>query len=203
MISGETKAGLNGLVLAGGKSLRMGADKTLMQWHGKEQRYHMADLLAKVCGDVFISCRDEEQAQSTANNYKTLVDVYTGIGPYGGILTALEAEPGKAWLVVASDLPLLDEATLAYLIANREENAIATTYKSPHDGLPEPLITIWEPKAYALLQELRAEGMKCPRKALLRKPGEVKIIEPENPEALLNANTPKDAEKVNGILHGR
>ena len=52
---------LNGLVLAGGKSLRMGYDKSSIEWHGKEQRYYMADLLKQYCDEVFISCRADQQ----------------------------------------------------------------------------------------------------------------------------------------------
>ena len=53
-MSKETK--IHGLVLAGGKSIRMGHDKSVINWHGKEQRYYIADLLEKFCDelDVFI-----------------------------------------------------------------------------------------------------------------------------------------------------
>ena len=43
---------INGLVLAGGKSTRMGTAKDLLNWHGKEQRYFAADLLAPFCDEV-------------------------------------------------------------------------------------------------------------------------------------------------------
>jgi len=46
---------LNGLVLAGGKSLRLGTDKGKINWHGNEQRYYIAELLQKFCDEVFIS----------------------------------------------------------------------------------------------------------------------------------------------------
>src|SRR4051812_47661865 len=55
------KKPLNGLVLAGGKSERMGRDKTRINWHGKEQCYYISDLLKPFCSEVFISCRHEQQ----------------------------------------------------------------------------------------------------------------------------------------------
>ncbi|MEP6951744.1 MAG: NTP transferase domain-containing protein, partial [Ginsengibacter sp.] len=48
---------LNGLVLAGGKSERMGYDKGMIVWHGREQQYYLADLLKNLCEEVYISCR--------------------------------------------------------------------------------------------------------------------------------------------------
>lgn len=188
---------LNGAVLAGGKSLRMGQDKGAMLWHGVEQREYIATLLSKFCGEVFISCRDEQQVVSSA--YPLLPDVYENMGPLGAILTAFKKDPESAWLILACDLPLLDEATLRHLVEHRNENAIATTYESPYDGLPEPLITIWEPAAYPYLIGAIDEGYKCPRKALMRSE-HVTVLKAADPDALMNTNTPEDAEKVRDIL---
>ena len=182
---------LNGLVLAGGKSRRMNQDKGLMQWHGKEQRYHIADLLSTVCEEVFISCRKEQQAEISPD-YQTLADTFLDLGPYGGILSALRAQPDHAWLVVACDLPLLDADTLHFLIKNRNRKSIATTFASPHDGLPEPLITIWEPESYPVLLSFLGKGYGCPRKVLMN--SEVTILQPPVAAALMNVNTPEDAE---------
>jgi molybdopterin-guanine dinucleotide biosynthesis protein A len=191
-----------GLVLAGGKSVRMGHDKGAMMWHGKEQRYHMADLLGSVCSDVFISCR-AEQAGEIDPAYKTLTDTYEGGGPIIALLSAFKSNPDVAWLVTACDLPLLDAATLEHLIKNRNTSGIATTFQSSFDGLPEPLITIWEPASYAALLAHYNEGKTCPRKALIRNQERVTIVQAPDADALMNANTPEDAQKVKDIFASR
>ncbi|HCN48436.1 MAG TPA: molybdenum cofactor guanylyltransferase [Chryseobacterium sp.] len=199
MISEEhnTTPRVNGLVLAGGKSLRMGKAKDLLHWHGKEQRYFAADLLAPFCDEVFISCR-QDQLESFDPNYNALTDTFLNMGPFGGILSALRAQRDKAWLVVACDLPLLDKKSLEFLLQSRNPDKVATTFESPFDGLPEPLITIWEPKSYPLLLNFLGIGNTCPRKVLIN--SDTLILKPENPEALMNVNTPEDAEKAEKIL---
>lgn len=187
---------LNGLVLAGGKSARMGQDKGAMRWHGIEQRNYLASLLEHYCIETFLSCRQEQYLDASV---PLLFDAFEGIGPLGAILTAFQKMPAAAWLVVACDLPLLDAEMLQYLVDNRDEKAIATTFESPHDGLPEPLVTIWEPAAYPYLLAALGEGYKCPRKALIRS-DRVTILKPPRPEALINTNTPEDAERVKSIL---
>jgi molybdopterin-guanine dinucleotide biosynthesis protein A len=189
---------INGLVLAGGKSLRMGRDKSSIPWHGKEQQYYMADILKSLCNEVFISHRKEQELE-TNENYKILVDTYTGIGPYGAILSAFNFQPDAAWLVVACDLPLLDRKTLEYLITNRNADAIATTFQSPHDGLPEPLIAIWEPKSYEVLLSYLSNGYTCPRKVLI-KSNDVHILQPPDGDALMNVNTTEDFAKAEQII---
>jgi len=188
---------LNGLVLAGGKSLRMGYDKSSIEWHGKEQRYYMADLLKQYCDEVFISCRADQQNE-VDSHYKTLPDTFVDLGPYGAILSAFREKPDAAWLVVACDLPLLDAEILQDLVAHRNPSAVATTFESPFDGLPEPLITIWEPKAYPVLLSFLSQGYTCPRKALRN--NDVHIIKTENADALMNVNTQDELEKVKDIL---
>ena len=188
---------LNGLVLAGGKSIRMGVDKSLIDWNGKEQRYYMADLLTKLCNEVYISCRAEQKTEIT-ESYNTIPDTFTDLGPYGAILSAFREQPDCAWIVIASDIPLLDFTTLNYLIENRNTSAIATAYESPYDGFPEALITIWEPKSYPVLLSFLSQGYTCPRKVLRN--NDVHIIKAPNPESLINVNEPEEAEAVRKII---
>ncbi len=197
MTSGDRKPEIYGLVLAGGKSVRMGRDKGLSQWYGKPHRYYLAELLAAFCTKVYISCR-EEQLSEIDSIYNPLVDAVPGMGPMGGLLTAFGKHPGSAWLVTACDLPLLDAATLAFLVENRNLQSMATTFESPHDGLPEPLITIWEPSSHPILQQKANEGFSCPRRVLIN--NNITILQPPVPNALLNANTPEDAALINKLL---
>ena len=189
---------LNGLILAGGKSERMGFDKGTVNWFGKEQRYFLADLLKPLSKEVFISCRDDQRT-GIAKEYPVLADTFTGLGPFGAILSAFREQPDSAWLVIACDLPLLDVETIEYLVANRDPSKTATAYQSPDSGFPEPLIAIWEPKSYPQLLSFLSMVYSCPRKVLIN--SDVKLLQAKNPEALSNVNTPEDLEKVKRTLH--
>lgn len=194
----DTIPKLNGLVLAGGKSSRMGTAKELLAWHNKEQRYYIADMLKKNCDEVFISCRAEQEI-NIDKAYKTLPDSFLDIGPLNGILSAFRSHPGKAWLVIACDLPLVNEETLSFLIANRNPAKIATAYKNPSDALPEPLITIWEPESYPVLLNSLNNKITSPRAVLIH--NDITLLQPHNPEALLNVNTPGEAFEIQEILN--
>ncbi|GAA4083867.1 NTP transferase domain-containing protein [Mucilaginibacter panaciglaebae] len=189
----QAKPVLNGLVLAGGQSLRMGTDKGKLNWHGKEQRYYIADALKQYCDDVFISCR-ADQRQDILPEYNTLPDTFSDLGPFGAILSAFREKPDSAWFVVACDMPLLDADTFNYLIENRNTSSLATAYESGADKLPEPLITIWEPKSYPVLLSFLAQGYSCPRKVLIN--SDTNLLQPLNADALTNVNTAEDFERI-------
>jgi molybdenum cofactor guanylyltransferase len=189
---------LYGLILAGGRSSRMGHDKGVIKWFGKEHRFYLADMLSSFCSSVYISCREDQLKEIQYNNYKAIVDAYPGKGPMGGILSAFDECPRVAWLVIACDMPLINDDAITFLIQERAPGYIATTYRSPHDQLPEPLFTIWEPTAQPVLLNSLNNNNRCPRK-VLNEP-DVKIISIRNPERLLNANTPEEAEKAKRII---
>ena len=184
---------LKGLVLAGGQSLRMGHDKGAVNWHGTEQRYYVVDMLRAFCSEVYLSCR-AEQADAFDKRYQTIEDTFTGLGPFGAILSAFRHDPNSAWLVVACDLPLLDKSTLAHLVDNRDTSAVATAYKNEVEGFPEPLITIWEPRAYPRLLNHLSQGYSCPRKVLIN--SNVKVLQTIDDSVLTNVNTPEDLKRV-------
>jgi molybdopterin-guanine dinucleotide biosynthesis protein A len=194
----QAKPPLNGLVLAGGQSLRMGTDKGALSWYGKEQRYYMADLLKGYCRDVYISCR-AEQKQDVDAGYSTLSDTFTGLGPFGAILSAFREKPDSAWLIVACDMPLLNAETFDHLIKSRNASSIATAYESAYDGFPEPLITIWEPKSYPVMLAFLAQGYSCPRKVLIN--SDTTLLQAPDNDALANVNTPEDFEKIKRQIH--
>ena len=83
------------------------------------------------------------------------MDSVAGEGPIVGIRSALAANPNVAWLVLACDLPFLSDAALSQLLRERDPAAVATAYRSTHDGLPEPLCAIWEPAAARRTRRLR------------------------------------------------
>ncbi len=186
------RAPLHGLVLAGGKSQRMGFDKGLIDYHGMPQREYLAKLLSDNCDGVFYSMRSEQEA--TPLNYPVIQDTFTGLGPFGAILSAFRENPNTAWLVTACDLPLLDQTALQQLIDGRDTSKLATAFHNPATGWPDPLVTIWEPRAYPVLLQFLAQGYSCPRKVLIN--SDIAILEAKNPQVLTNVNHPEEHEQL-------
>jgi molybdenum cofactor guanylyltransferase len=193
----STPPPLYGLVLAGGKSQRMGHDKGQINYHGKPQREYMSDLLAAFCQETYLSCRPE-QMQDIPKNYTALPDSFSDLGPYGAILSAFRHRPNVAWFVVACDLPLLDADALQQLIENRNPSKIATAFNSPDNEFPEPLITIWEPKSYMILLQFLAQGFSCPRKVLIN--NEIQLINSHHTKALTNVNDATEYARIQSLI---
>lgn len=187
---------IKGLVLAGGKSMRMGHDKGVINYHGKPQREFMAELLSEFCEETYLSMSKE----GNENNFPVLVDSFSDLGPYGGILSAFRKDPNAAWLVVATDIPLLDKEALQFLIENRNLSKTATCFHNPETNFPEPLITLWEPRAYPRLLNFLSLGYSCPRKALIN--SDIEELRLERTEVLDNANTPEEMEAILSKING-
>jgi len=190
-------APIQSLVLAGGKSTRMGSDKSLLKYHGVSQRDYLYKLLKEVFlsknkNDVYLSVRKE---QELAQN--TIIDAFADLGPFGGICSAFQKDPNSAWLVVATDLPFVDKNVIELLLKHRNPSKIATTLKGKNKEFPEPLITIWEPKAYPILLSYLSQGYSCPRKVLIN--SDVEIIEIDD-EIIRNINTPQEYKQAKNEL---
>ncbi|WP_433902636.1 NTP transferase domain-containing protein [Sphingobacterium puteale] len=194
---------LNGLVLIGGRSQRMGSPKEKIKWHGKEQVYYLADLLRNYCKDVYISCRPEQLdeiavGKKMASNYAWLPDRYKDIGPMGGILTAFEFQSEQAWLVVACDLPILGPEAVDYLIQKRDPRRIATAFISSKDNLPEPLFAIWEPYSLPIIQQMFAQNRLSPRQVLIEY--YALCVQAPDLQTLTNVNTPTEAKIAEAMI---
>ena len=183
-------APLYGLVLAGGRSTRMGQDKAALEYHGQVQLERAFALLEPLVARAFVSVRADQTSDPLRAKFPQIVDQGEHSGPAAGITAAHLAHPQAAWLVLACDLPWLDIATVQHLIARRDPSRVATAFKSSHDGLPEPLCAIYEPAAAAGLQELLAAGRNCPRKFLTN--SDTLLLDQPNVKALDNVNTPQE-----------
>jgi molybdopterin-guanine dinucleotide biosynthesis protein A len=181
-------APLYGLVLAGGRSTRMQRDKATLEYRPGETQLEAAmRLLQPRVARAFVSVRSDQRADTTRSAWDLIVDRGDVEGPIAGISAALGADPDAAWLVLACDLPFLDAQTLDTLIAARDLRCDATAFRSSHDGLPEPLCAIYEPRARASIAAHIAGGRNCPRKYLIN--AQTSLLAQPNPRALDNVNT--------------
>jgi molybdopterin-guanine dinucleotide biosynthesis protein A len=186
-------APLHGLLLCGGASRRMRRDKAQLHYSGEPQLLRAWRLLTAFTERAFVSVRDSQHDEPLRASLPQLIDTYDAVGPVAGILSAHDAFPEAAWLVIACDLPLLDETTLRTLIAARDPAKEATAFASRFDGLPEPLCTLWEPPIHQRLKQRYEAGSYCPRKVLIQ--ADIRLLPPPG-NALDNINTPQEFEQM-------
>jgi molybdenum cofactor guanylyltransferase len=188
--AGTAVAPLYGLVLAGGRSTRMQRDKAMLEYAGRSQLERAVELITPLVERVFVSVRPDQTADPLRARFAQIVDSGEVAGPIAGIVAAQARHPDAAWLVLACDLPLLDQETLEHLLRARHPERQATAYRSTHNGLPEPLCAIYEPSSREAMLTHVASGRDCPRKFLLN--ASTELIDQPQPGALDNVNTPKD-----------
>jgi molybdopterin-guanine dinucleotide biosynthesis protein A len=187
------------LILAGGKSRRLGSDKALLVRDGRSQLAYLVDLMADCVDEVFVSTRADQADDSERSQYQQIVDRYTDMGPVAGILSALESHPDADWLVLACDLPNISSKTLQHLLEQRDGDQPFTAYISSHDRLPEPLCAVYHAGCATIINQFVDDGIHCPRKILMR--SNTRLLEQLDPRSLDNVNTPDDLD--NSILRVR
>lgn len=191
---------LHGLVLAGGKSSRMGQDKALLDYHGMPQAKYLLETLEILNVKSFVSCREEQLHRNGLSGSPVIIDRFIDFGPLGGILSAMSQYPDKAWLVIACDLPFVNAKNIADLIFEYDPLKQATAYFNEERKQFEPLFTIYGPGMYSRMLHFLAEGIQCPQKVLFN--SSVKRLRLETQSFLENANTPEDRQRIVSALEG-
>lgn len=176
------------LILAGGKSSRMGYDKRLIQW---SDDFTMIDILKRHCESLGIAAYISvaQSAVGIKDDTQYIIDDYDNIGPIGGIYSAMTKHKEKAWLVMACDMPLIDTALIENLLVHRDPTKIATIYYS---NRVEPLFGIWEYSSAILLQQSILDGKYSLMKILAAAQNQVKYINSDEKERFININTPQE-----------
>lgn len=183
---------LTGILLIGGKSSRMGEDKSELIYHDQTERERLYNLLNSICGKTYLCHREDQSFEQDS-----IID--PADGPLAAIATSFETCTESALLVLACDTPLLTKLDLQYLIAERDPSALATCYLSDVDNRPEPLCAIYEPAIFPYIQEAITNNVYCPRKLL--EGYTTKKINLQNPHALMNANSPAEKIEVLSIIN--
>ncbi|MFO7596582.1 MAG: molybdenum cofactor guanylyltransferase [Desulfocurvibacter africanus] len=148
---------LAGVVLAGGKSSRLGRDKARILFEGQDLLSRTAGLLRSVTPEVWVIGRDP------ADHGLSLpwrLDDIPGRGPVGGIITALRAL-NRPCLVLSCDLPFIERDYLERLMEARAVCAqpmLMTTYGQVETEYIEALVAIYEPEALPVLESAVVRG---------------------------------------------
>ena len=174
---------ISAFILAGGASRRMGRDKATLEFRGQPLIDHMAGLLSHAFGAVRIVGRGD------------LSDRIPGLGPIGGIATALEATETERNLVVAVDLPLLTPEFLKLFktrIEGSAKHVVACRIESEY-----PLCLGIDRRELGLIKERIAEGKLSVHGFI--EAADAEVLTGLDPGLFTNINTPEEWNRLLGI----
>jgi len=171
---------LYGLVLAGGRSRRLGRDKATLVFKGQLQLDRSIGVLKRYCEKVYISVRED---QGYTVDAEPIIDRMGEIGPLGGILSAFFYHRDKDWLVLGVDMPFINVFTVKELVSARDKEKFATCFRDK-DGGPEPLCTIYENKFKERLLNNAKTGERSPKRILANLGTGIKMIDAKDPTQL-------------------
>lgn len=188
-----------GLIMCGGSSTRMGTDKCLLLYRDKPQCYHLHDLLQGFCDSVFLSC-SLRQAGIIEKKYPVMPDLpgYGGHGPVAGLLTAFHHFPGRDFLIVGCDYPLLSEKELSDFIQKSKRAGLATAFYNQDAGLYEPMLAWYSHRAAATLRDRFEQGLYSLQQFLQQVDAEK--YEPKHPSVMVSIDTPASSKLTKSII---
>ncbi len=188
MAKAITAPELKGLVLTGGDSRRMGADKASMVFHEQTLLERAINVLQGVVPEVFVSARTEQREAGGRADCSLIEDSVAVRGPAAGILSAHLHDPAAAWLVLACDLPRVSGELLQALVTERDADVAATAWSAEQAGQAEPLCAVYEPATLAAFLRAVGAGLKPSPQQWLDSQ-QVKLLERPAGAALQGANT--------------
>ncbi|MCC6727913.1 MAG: molybdenum cofactor guanylyltransferase [Chthonomonadales bacterium] len=186
-----------GIVLAGGRSTRMGVDKAGLPYSGTTLLAHVATALASVLGTVVIVVARAPERYSVLGA-RVVADAWPGAGPLGGIATGLRALPEGHHVAAACDMPhLRPEVTQVLLEAARGWDAAVPVV----GGRRQPLLAAYHTDCLPAFVAAIAEGRLAVHAALeavrLREvcEDELRSVDPDL-RSFTNLNTPEDYHRA-------
>jgi molybdopterin-guanine dinucleotide biosynthesis protein A len=189
---------LYGIAVCGGNSSRMGADKSMLQYHNKPQRYHVYDMLLPFCEKVFISCNETQSAGIEAG-YNIIPDdpAFSNMGPMAALLTAFNKFPEKNILFIGCDYPFLTADELQKFLDNCG-NGLSAFYNQEID-MYEPLLAFYPASSASALNKMY-EAKQFSLQHFLKEQQAVKYF-PTNKNAMQSVDTHEEFIKAKNSIN--
>jgi molybdenum cofactor guanylyltransferase len=193
---------VSALILAGGRSRRMGRDKAFLSLPGGELytsqlsfAEQLGTLLTSFCQEVILVAREPAQcAGQKLPAVRVVFDETPDYGPLMGLYSGLRAICTSHALVVAVDMPFVQPALLTFLLAQPLDDAILMPVVAE---TPQVLLAIYPRAVLSLIEDCLQAGRRDPRSLLNIAPvryipeAQLRQIDPQL-RSFVNMNTPED-----------
>ncbi len=190
---------LYGLIACGGKSSRMGQDKSMLLYYDMPQCYQLYEMLVPFCEKVFISC-NETQAAKTEPGYPLIIDLpsYKNTGPMAALLSAFALYPKNDFLLIGCDYPFLTKKEISDFLHTFQRNEMAAAFFNPASSMYEPLLGYYNQRSAIDLLEMEANN-EYSLQHFLRKINAAKFF-PSNIQVIQSVDTIDEFNKVKKII---
>lgn len=189
-------------IVAGGRSSRMGRDKSFVLLRGKPMIEHVVARVSALSAEsmLLIANRPDDYAYLGLPTYP---DVFPDKGSLGGIFSAVHYSPSEHTLVVGCDMPYLSDALLRYMASLLGERAAPYDVIVPvHDNHPQGLHAIYRKTCLAPIRaDLEADRLKVigffgAVSVRYIQPAEYRDLDLAG-RSFQNINTPEELERAN------
>ncbi|MBL7890771.1 MAG: molybdenum cofactor guanylyltransferase [Bacteroidia bacterium] len=184
------KEKITGIILAGGKSSRMGFDKGLIEINNKPMVQYIIDQLKLITDTILIISNNNEYNKF---GHTVHADLIKNVGPIGGILTGLEYSQTKYNMVISCDTPFIKKNTLTELVKKIDKYDVII---ASNKGEAHPLCGIYSKTIANQLRVLIENRQFKIRKAIQQ--FNTKVVEFETTSQFVNINT---KEELNNYKH--
>lgn len=148
------KVDVTGIILAGGRSSRIGADKAFIKIGNKTLIENTFDLITDYCKKILISSNNKE-GYSFPEHW-IIPDYRQGLGPIGGIYSCLKLSGTENNLVVAVDIPFINNGLIQFLLSNMADAELVIPITG--NGKAEPLCAVYKKSLLPHLEKMIAEN---------------------------------------------
>ncbi len=187
---------LSAIILAGGKSSRMGRSKAMLLFDGKPLIIHIVRTLERIFPDIVIVAAAGQDLPPLP--VALVRDEVAYQGPVGGIYYGLKAASRDVCFVTSCDVPFLNLPLISYLISQISDYDVVVPY---YQERFQPLHAVYRRSVVPLLQEQLRRGELRPislyKKVRTRevREDEIRVFDPEG-LSFLNMNTPEDYQNA-------
>lgn len=200
----EEKRGITGIILAGGRSRRLGRDKAVEPFGGQPLISRVIGLVQGLTDEIVVSVADSDRARALPldEEHRIAVDIYPEGGSLGGIYAGLNAAGSEWGLAVACDMPFLNRKLIEYMM----------TLRAGHDAVvpmpgdfPEPTHALYSRVCLPPIEaRLKANNLKISGffdEVRVRYVGEDEVRK-FDPELLsfFNVNSSEDLDRAQALM---
>lgn len=155
------KKDITGIILAGGKSYRMGTDKGFIILNGSTFIAHIVEALKPMVYDIIIVSNNSDY---DIYNLTRVEDIIENAGPLAGLYSGLNRSKTELNFVLSCDVPLINSAVLNRLIEGVDKPSDVIQIQS--QGKTMPLIAIYKKQCSKTILELLQKGERRLRTAV-------------------------------------